>query len=664
MFWRLVSSLVLGFTLITALTGVFFYPRVVAGASLCVNPGGTGGCYTKIQDAIDNASNGDVVLVAAGTYTEHITMTNGVSIHGEGWNTIINGNYSSPQPTVYVQPGVSASTVLSGVQVTGGGTGSVTSGSMFGGGIAIWYASPQIINTWVNSCTAQYGGGIYVKRGSPTLNNVPVWNSRAEYGGGFYIHKSEGITITGVINIFDTNGTIYRNSATTEGGGIYIDDATATLTGLRISENTAAGTSTPHGGGIYVRSTKLVNIRDNWIWLNAAKRGGSINSLYATNLKITNNTIFWNTADYGGGANFGQSSGFIAENSFLENNSSSSDFGSGVSVFGSSGTITLHHNWFEGNSGSPVGVDSGGNALINANTIVTNTAFVGGGIALFQAGAVTITNNIIADNSANLGGGVWIEETTAQLINNTIADNSNEGIYFSQAEGVVIVNNIISGNSGDGIERDNTTNYTTNYNNVYNNSSNYTGLVAGSNDMTVNPLFVAAGNNLNDYYHLQSASLVNATGNLSSAPEYDIDGQPRLIDGTVSMGADEYVGASLTVIKTADLQQVESGSPITYTIYVTNTGDLTLTATITDFLPSQVTPNGTSVWTATIPAPDGVWIGKINVTINAGYTGSLTNVVHVSTGQGASGQYTHTLSPPGSNSPANTIYLPIILRSS
>ena len=56
--------------------------------------GGTGpGNYTRIQDAIDNASNGDIVYIFPGTYYGYIIVNKSIQMIGENkTNTIIDGN--------------------------------------------------------------------------------------------------------------------------------------------------------------------------------------------------------------------------------------------------------------------------------------------------------------------------------------------------------------------------------------------------------------------------------------------------------------------------------------------------------------------------------------------------------------------------------------------
>lgn len=42
--------------------------------ALCVNPGGTSGCYSSIQEAVNHAVTGDIILIAAGRYREAVTI--------------------------------------------------------------------------------------------------------------------------------------------------------------------------------------------------------------------------------------------------------------------------------------------------------------------------------------------------------------------------------------------------------------------------------------------------------------------------------------------------------------------------------------------------------------------------------------------------------------
>ena len=51
-------------------------------------------------------------------------------------------------------------------------------------------------------------------------------------------------------------------------------------------------------------------------------------------------------------------------------------------------------------------------------------------------------------------------------------------------------------------------------------------------------------------------------------------------------------------------------------------------------------------WTPTITAPNGVWTQQIVVTVELGYAGPLTNIVHVTSLEDASGVYTVTADTP------------------
>ena len=65
--------------------------HTAAAASLCVSPGGTGGCYATIGAAVSHASAYDVIHVKPGTYTEFVTIGIPLSILGDGaGNTTID----------------------------------------------------------------------------------------------------------------------------------------------------------------------------------------------------------------------------------------------------------------------------------------------------------------------------------------------------------------------------------------------------------------------------------------------------------------------------------------------------------------------------------------------------------------------------------------------
>lgn len=513
---RTVGVFVLALAFVTGLM-VLLAPRAQAsGWWRCVNPGGTNGCYSNIQAAINDSSFGDNINVWAGTYVEHIVLKDGVSIYGAGWDTttgtVINGNFSTNYSTILVPSTVGPTTILSGVQVTGGGSGNPGT-STDGGGIWIG-GSPIISNTWVNHNTGYFGGGLTVWGGSPTLSNVPAWSNQGVVGGGFYFGNSAVVTLTS--DALGTDGTVLWNSANNSGGGIYVNNASVSLSGLQVWWNTA-----PQGGGIY--------------------------TTLAPNLQIQDNTFNWNSSrSAGGGVYLDRSAGRLSNNGLFGNVvTDTGSLGGGAFVTGSSSGVTFDRDWFESNSavlaGGGLDLESGAVALINANTIVSNTARGGAGVSMSAAGTVTFTNNIVARNVTQITypSGLSIYATAARITNNTIADNTWLGIYFHTSNGIVIANNLIAGN-GMGIYRaEGTTSiFTADYNDIYNNNpgGNYYNVPPGAHDLSLDPGFIGVGD-MRANYHLQSTSPVYNTGSLAYAPPFDIDGEARVL--CASMGADQ-----------------------------------------------------------------------------------------------------------------------------
>jgi len=136
----------------------------------------------------------------------------------------------------------------------------------------------------------------------------------------------------------------------------------------------------------------------------------------------------------------------------------------------------------------------------------------------------------------------------------------------------------------------------------------------------------------------------------------DIDGDPRL--GTPDLGADEYYPRStLKVTKEANRNSVLPGAVLSYTLRVTNSGNVTLTATVTDFLPGPVTPSGVLTWTLLLTTPGSAWTEQFTVTVEMDYVGPLTNAVQVTAREGATG-YAEAFIVVVRRS----VYLPLVLR--
>ncbi|MFH1897702.1 MAG: carboxypeptidase regulatory-like domain-containing protein [Candidatus Desantisbacteria bacterium] len=181
------------------------------------------------------------------------------------------------------------------------------------------------------------------------------------------------------------------------------------------------------------------------------------------------------------------------------------------------------------------------NALISGFRITGANQFFfifGSGISCINGAAPNITNNIISGND---GDGIYNDSSSPTIINNTISGNGRDGIY-NHLSSPTITNNIITEN---GIA---SANYygiysgtpIADYNCVWGNgligNNNYYDCSAGLHDISVNPQFIGGGN-----YHLQANSpcINRGTNTLIDLPETDRDGNPRILQTIVDMGAYE-----------------------------------------------------------------------------------------------------------------------------
>lgn len=449
---------------------------------------GEGSLYVTIQSAINDAHDGDRVLVLKGTYKEKINfLGKAITVKSVGGpeKTVIDGNASGSVVTFQSNEGNKS--ILWGFTITHG-TGRKKGEDRYGGGIYCRESSPSIINCVISANEADYGGGIYCNASGALIQNCTITGNIAlPIGGGAGIacESSSSASIVACLvtqNISSTIGggiycglyssplitrcAIENNSSVSEGGGISCSGSSASIIGCTIT-----GNDSWYGGGIALDNASGI-ISDCLISNNVAGyHGGGINYSYATTT-ITRCIIRGNTAGFSG---------------------------SGGDCYG--GGISYVSVW--SNSFPP--------SLTNCTIVENSVQGTGGGIACFES-SPTIINCTVAHNTASSNGG---------------------GIYCEWYGQLILSNCILWGDNGGGIP-----------NEIYSYSGptvniSYSDVESGwpgTGNIDADPLFAGEGD-----YHLTAGSPCIDVGTSQGAPADDIDKDSRPQGSGYDMGADEYI---------------------------------------------------------------------------------------------------------------------------
>ncbi|MDP3789134.1 MAG: right-handed parallel beta-helix repeat-containing protein, partial [Candidatus Omnitrophota bacterium] len=175
---------------------------------------GAGYYYTAIQDAINAASGGDTVSIAAGTYTLSAGITilyNNIEIKGAGsGNTIIDGSSISDAITIngstVTMEGVTVRGALNNnIYVLGQGVFTIEDSTVEGAGSTnIWvedWSTATITNCKIKDATAQ---GVFAQWGSVVnIEDSEIWNNNVGiYAADAYLsavnNTIAGNTTTGI----------------------------------------------------------------------------------------------------------------------------------------------------------------------------------------------------------------------------------------------------------------------------------------------------------------------------------------------------------------------------------------------------------------------------------------------------------------------------------
>ncbi|HDS01378.1 MAG TPA: hypothetical protein ENO22_12250 [candidate division Zixibacteria bacterium] len=202
--------------------------------------------YGSINQAVSSAQNGDTVLVSPGIYFEHIDF-NGKGIMLAS-NFILDSNLNTVKGTIIrgfdqmhpdtgtvvtFRSGETSSSILTGFTIRSG-FGTLIADSYLGGGILCMNGSnPIICNNIIRENNAINGGACAFLNSDPYFCHNTVIYNNALRGGGMYLEEAGAIIEH---NIFADN------SATTDGGGIYIllSDSSVIKNSVIFNNNAAA----------------------------------------------------------------------------------------------------------------------------------------------------------------------------------------------------------------------------------------------------------------------------------------------------------------------------------------------------------------------------------------------------------------------------------------
>ncbi len=466
--WALRASLVLAIIGVAAAwtlgaTLVRAQPvRYVDQTGIC---GGQSPCYTTIQAAVNDAQNGDTIIIFPGVYTQAAgasqvvdTLAKSITLEGHPSGTPTVAPSGSARGIV-----INGGTVtLRNLKITQGNASQLggQGGGLYATGAQLTIEDCEFASNRASDGQGQ-GGGAFIMNSTVTIRGTKFVGNLAGQaggdGGGLYLSNSNA-----TIGASSRNPTIFQSNRASvgqsgRGGGIFISGGAVTVGDTEVRENIASEGSTGQGGGLYAEGASLALTSGATFSKNVASQaaGGDGGGAFVSGGQLNIGAIVFqdNVASTGGPGRGGGlylrgTAGSASGTQFRANLGSLGTEGRGGGAYIEGGTVVLNGTTSTGNIAAqgPAPGYGGGLFLTGSGMAVSGGTFTGnyagrggpgyGGAIAAQAAAAQLTGIEVRSNTATdfqdpttgvgavgEGGGLWASGSSLTIRQLTVTNN-------------------------------------------------------------------------------------------------------------------------------------------------------------------------------------------------------------------------------------------------
>jgi len=418
--------------------------------------------FLTIQDAVNNATDGDVVFVLNGTYYENVVLNKTVSLIGENKSTtIIDGG--GADTVVYV---TANNVSIAGFTIQNSGSNMPDSG--------IFIRNARYLNITGNILTSNHLGVRFVDTtdnhvdGNKIVNNYVGLYLTSASGhmieendilsnsmSGVHLDQSSGNTVRsnniggnggyGIRLYYSMNNILDGNTVTDSEQGISLEySGNNTLRNERISLSKYSFSVMAVSLSSFIQNIDTSNTVNNRpiyylvnqedLMVDSFSEAGYVALINSTDIIVKDLSLTNN----GEGILCAYTTLSTLENNTISNNRQ------GISIHDSE-YLTVTQNSITNNSGNGVSLYNCYKNNVKDNVIARNDV----GIFSYSVVNCTISSNNVTNNSKE--GFVILGSSYNMISQNFLGHNDEEGLYMFNSYGNVVNDNVADGNMHDGI---------------------------------------------------------------------------------------------------------------------------------------------------------------------------------------------------------------------